>query len=147
LKYNDFLRTKRSYRDFILRLEFRLVGGAGNSGIQFRSKPVPGAHEVEGYQADIGQNYWGCLYDESRRKRVLEEPDPLMLQKTDKSGWNTYVITAHGRHITLELNGVRTVNYIEEEAGIDRAGFIALQAHSGPQIEAHFRNVQIAELG
>jgi predicted dehydrogenase len=146
LKYNDFLRTKRSYRDFMLQLEFQLAGGEGNSGIQFRSKPAPGSHEVEGYQADIGQKYWGCLYDESRRKRVLAEPDPLMLRNTDKTGWNTYVITAHGRHITLELNGVRTVNYIEEEPGIDRVGFIALQAHSGPRIEVHFRNIQIAEL-
>jgi predicted dehydrogenase len=146
LKYNDFLRTKRNYRDFILKLEFRLTGDVGNSGVQFRSKPVPASHEVEGYQADIGQKYWGCLYDESRRKRVLAEPDPLMLQKTDRTGWNTYVISAHGNHLTLELNGVRTVNYIEEDAGIDRSGFIALQAHSGPAIEVRFRNIQLAEL-
>ena len=70
----------------------------------------------------------------------------LMLEKTDRKGWNTYVITAHGNHITLELNGVRTVNYIEEEPGIERDGFIALQVHSGPGIEVQFRNLQIAEL-
>jgi predicted dehydrogenase len=147
LKYNDFLRTRRNYRDFILKLEFKLTGDVGNSGVQFRSKPVPGSHEVSGYQADIGQKYWGCLYDESRRKRVLAMPDPLMLEKADRTGWNTYVITAHGNHITLELNGVRTVNYIEEEAGIERDGFIALQVHSGPGIEVAFRNIQIAEIG
>jgi hypothetical protein len=38
------------------------------------------------------------------------------------------------------------VNYIEEDAGIDRSGFIALQAHSGPAIEVQFRNIQLAEL-
>ena len=42
----------------------------GNSGVQFRSVRVPGT-EMSGYQADIGENYWGCLYDESRRNRVL----------------------------------------------------------------------------
>jgi predicted dehydrogenase len=147
LKYNDFLRTRRNdYRNFVLKLEFKLTGGAGNSGVQFRSKPVPGSHEVSGYQADIGEKYWGALYDESRRKRVLAEPDPLMLEKTDRSGWNSYVITAQGNHITLELNGIRTVNYIEEEPGIERQGFIALQVHSGPGIEVQFRNIEIAEI-
>src|SRR5881296_1946335 len=53
LKYNDFLRTKKHYSDFILKLSFRLVNGVGNSGVQFRSKPVPDSHEVSGYQADI----------------------------------------------------------------------------------------------
>jgi predicted dehydrogenase len=146
LKYNDFLRTRRSYGNFHLELEFRLTGGAGNSGVQFRSKPVPDSHEVSGYQADIGEKYWGCLYDESRRNRVLAGPDPLMLEKTDQSGWNRYAISARGNHIALELNGVRTVNYTEEEPGIERAGFIALQVHAGPGIEVQFRNIRIAEL-
>jgi predicted dehydrogenase len=146
LKYNDFLRTRRNYRNFVLKLEFRLVNDVGNSGIQFRSKPVPGSHEVEGYQADIGAKYWGCLYDESRRKRVLAQPDPLMLEGVDRTGWNNYEITARGNHITLELNGVRTVNYIEEEHGIERDGFIALQVHSGPGIEVHFRKIELAAL-
>jgi predicted dehydrogenase len=147
LKYNDFLRTRRDYRDFILRLDFRLVNGEGNSGIQFRSKPVPGSHEVSGYQADIGQKYWGCLYDESRRNRVLAGPDPLALAQLDKGGWNRYVITARGNHVTLELNGVRTVHYIETDPSIEKTGFIALQVHSGPAIEVQFRNIEIGELG
>lgn len=67
LKYNDFLPTKKHYRDFELQLEFRLVGGVGNSGIQFRSVPATVPHEVSGYQADIGAQYWG--FDESEVAR------------------------------------------------------------------------------
>ena len=62
-KYNDFLRTRKNYSDFVLHVSFRLKDGEGNTGVQFRSKPVEGSHEVSGYQADIGQQYWGCLYD------------------------------------------------------------------------------------
>ena len=29
------------------------------------------SREMSGYQADIGEGYWGCLYDESRRNKVL----------------------------------------------------------------------------
>ena len=146
LKYNDFLRSKKNYSDFILKARFRMIGGKGNSGIQFRSKPVSGSHEVSGYQADIGEQYWGCLYDESRRKKILVQAAPESLAGLQKDGWNEYVITARGDHITLELNGVRTVDYRETDPGIERDGFIALQLHGGPPLEMHFKDLRIREL-
>ncbi len=146
LKYNDFLRTRKHYGNFELKLSFRLVNGSGNSGIQFRSKPVPDSHEVAGYQADIGQQYWGCLYDESRRRRVLEQASAEALAGLQRDGWNQYTVMAQGDRIVLELNGVRTVDYVEKEPGIDRSGFIALQVHGGPAMEVHFRDIRIREL-
>ncbi|MBI3667956.1 MAG: DUF1080 domain-containing protein [Acidobacteria bacterium] len=146
LKYNDFLRTKKHYADFILKLSFRLINGEGNSGIQFRTEPIPNSHEVSGYQADIGQTFWGCLYDESRRKKVLVQATAESLAKLDKLGWNDYVITARGSHITLDLNGVRTVDYHETEPGMDQTGFIALQVHGGPPMEVQFKDLRIQEL-
>ena len=56
--------------DFVLSLNFRMIDGKGNSGVQFRSVRVPN-REMSGYQADIGEGFWGCLYDESRRNKVL----------------------------------------------------------------------------
>jgi hypothetical protein len=101
---------------------------------------------VSGYQADIGQQYWGCLYDESRRKRVLAQPPAGSLAGVDKNGWNEYTIRAQGNFITLHLNGVRTVHYIEPDQDLLRRGFIALQVHSGPGIEVEFRKAMIREL-
>ena len=146
LKYNDFLRTRESYGNFELQLEFLLKDGAGNSGVQFRSKPVPDSHEVSGYQADIGQQYWGCLYDESRRNKVLAQASPEALATVKKDDWNRYVIRAQGTKIELELNGVKSVSYDEQEPGIEQTGFIALQVHSGPPIEVRFRNLRIKRL-
>ncbi|MSV29207.1 MAG: DUF1080 domain-containing protein [Bryobacterales bacterium] len=147
LKYNDFLRTEKHFGDFVLKASFRLVGGYGNSGIQFRSKPVPDSHEVSGYQADIGQQYWGCLYDESRRKKVLVQAAPENLKTLNKDGWNDYTVTAKGNRITIELNGVKTVDYTETEPGIETTGFVALQIHSSPEpSEVQFKNVRIKEL-
>ncbi len=143
LQYNDFLRTKKHYSNFRLALQFQLVGGIGNSGVQFRSKPVPDSHEVAGYQADVGEKYWGALYDESRRKKVLAQTPVTNL---DTKAWHKYVITADGDHITLELDGKKTVDYREAEPGMDRTGFLALQVHSGPGIEVHFKDLQITEL-
>src|SRR6185437_15742761 len=72
LNHNEFLCTKKSFTNFELRLEFKIDKGVGNSGVQFRTKRLPNSTEVSGYQADLGENYWGCLYDESRRNKILE---------------------------------------------------------------------------
>ena len=145
LDHNDFLRTQESFRDFELKAKFRLIGGVGNTGIQFRSENAMEPHEVSGYQADVGEKYWGSLYDESRRKRTLVSPPEEALASLDRGGWNEYVIRAQGNFITLHLNGVRTVHYIEQEH-VRRDGFIALQVHKGPGIEVQFKDIQIRTL-
>ena len=62
----------QEYGDFELRLKFKLLGGDGaNAGVQFRTKRIPNHHEVTGYQADMGAGWWGALYDESRRNKML----------------------------------------------------------------------------
>jgi hypothetical protein len=95
LKHNDFLATTSNYGDFILKFTFRMTGDlSANSGVQFRSIRVPG-HEMSGYQADIGQNYWGCLYDESRRNKVLVDASEKAKASIRKDGWNTYVGRLH----------------------------------------------------
>jgi len=149
IKYNEFLRTRKTYGDFHLRCEFKMTDptGKANSGIQFRSAETePRSHEVVGYQADMGQQYWGCLYDESRRKRVLAQASEAALAKLDKAGWNSYEIEAKGPRIVLRLNGVVSVDYTETEAGIAQSGFIALQLHSGPPLEMRWRQLAIREL-
>lgn len=145
-KWNDFLRTKEEFENFELSLEFRLLNGEGNSGVQFRSVPAAKEHELSGYQADIGQKYWGCLYDESRRNRVLAQAPAEFVERLDKSGWHKYVVRAEGRHIVLELDGTRTVDYTESETGLVQRGIIAVQVHAGPGIEVWFRNIRLREL-
>ena len=145
LDHNEFLATRQSYGDFILSLRFRLVDGKGNSGVQFRSVRVPGT-EMSGYQADIGENYWGCLYDESRRNKVLVKASPEALEALKKDGWNHYVLCATGDRITLYLNGVPSVVYREEDPGIARDGQIAVQIHAGAPMEVQFKDLQIRVL-
>ncbi|MBI5758227.1 MAG: DUF1080 domain-containing protein [Planctomycetales bacterium] len=146
IKHNEFLATTKSYGDFELRLEFRLLDGKGNTGVQFRSKRVPNNTEVSGYQADLGEKYWGCLYDESRRNKVLVQAPEGLAKVLKPDGWNSYVIRAEGDHITLAINGFKTVDYRETEANIARDGIIAVQVHSGPPLRVEFRNLRIKEL-
>ena len=146
IQQNEFLATKKCYGDFELRLEFRLRKGEGNSGVQFRSKRVPDSSEVSGYQADIGQNYWGCLYDESRRNKVLVQAPPELEKALHKEDWNEYTIRAQGDAITLTINGVQTVDYHERDESIPRSGIIALQVHAGGPLRVEFRKLRIKDL-
>lgn len=144
---NQFLSTKKSYGDFELRFKFKLVGEKANAGVQFRTERIPNHHEVIGYQADMGGKYWGALYDESRRRVVLQGPDLEKLKEHIRfDGWNTYVIRCEGRHIQLWLNGHKTVDWHEPEDEIPLEGIIAVQIHSGPPTEAWYKDIMIEEL-
>ena len=146
---NEFLCTTKSYGDFELKLKFKLVGDkkAANGGVQFRTKRIPKHHEVSGYQADIGAGYWGALYDESRRNKVLAQPDAKTLDKLVKiEDWNDYTIRAEGARIRLWLNGTLTVDYTEKDDKIDRTGILGLQIHGGAKAKAYYKDISIVEL-
>ena len=150
LDHNEFLCTTKEYGDFELRVKFKLTGDPTkvNGGVQFRSQRIPNNHEVIGYQADLGQNYWGSLYDESRRKKVLAGPNLDELYKVLKrDDWNDYLIRAEGKHIRLSINGFQTVDYTEPEEGIEQRGRICLQIHAGPPSEARYKDISIESLG
>ena len=146
---NDFLCTTRRYGNFDLRLKIKLAGTEGfvNSGIQFRSERITGSHEVIGYQADFGHGYDGALYDESRRKRMLAQPSPDVLQKVSRPGeWHDYRIRAEGPRVQLWVNGIQTVDYTEAEPGLPADGIIALQIHGNAVAEVRFKDIAIEEL-
>ncbi len=142
--YNDFLTTVDEFEDFVLRFEVHLLGDTGNSGVQIRSRRVPGSMEMEGYQADIGPTWWGNLYDESRRNVTLAQaPEATLRRALKPDAWNEYEVSAVGERIVLRLNGVVTVDYLEKDNSVERNGLIGLQLHSGPPLEVRFRNIRI----
>lgn len=148
--HNDFLCTKNSYANFILKLKIKLTGHEGfiNSGIQFRSKRlIEPAHEMTGYQADWGENYWASLYDESRRNKTLMAPDSSKVLEWIKMGdWNNYEIHAENNRIRLYINGHLTVDYTEEDTSIPQSGLIGLQIHGGGKALVAFKDIFIEEL-
>ena len=144
---NEFLCTTNEYENFELRLKFKVTGSPhANAGVQFRTKRIPNHHEVIGFQADIGQKYWGALYDESRRRKILAGPAAEDIPKiANVDGWNDYRIVARGNRIQLFLNDHLTVNYLEEDPEIAKSGVIALQVHGGPACEICYKDISIVQ--
>ncbi len=147
---NEFLATTKRYQNFVLRLDYKLVGTEGfvNGGVQIRSVRVPQPpNEMSGYQADIGAGHSGSLYDESRRKKFLATASADQIKRLEKPGdWNRYEIRCEGARVELTLNGERTVAYTEGDSAIVPDGLIALQIHGNCQAEIMFRNLTIEEL-
>jgi hypothetical protein len=146
---NEFLCTTKSYGDFELKVKFKLEGDrkTANAGVQFRTKRIPKHHEVIGYQADVGQGYWGALYDESRRNKVLAAPEKKVIDKIVKhDDWNEYVIRCEGPRVRLWLNGTLTVDYVEKDDKVERAGIVGLQVHGGGKTKASYKDITIEEL-
>lgn len=148
--HNTFLSTVESFHNFELEFDILIEGNGGfiNSGFQIRSTRVEGSSEMSGYQVDAGPEWWGKLYDESRRNRVIAEPgDPAALSAAIKPNeWNHYRIRADGRQLQAWINDVPTINYTEADGNIPLDGHLGLQVHGGGKVQVSLKSIQLTEL-
>ncbi len=150
MKGNAFLRTEKTFGDFILKLDLKF-DVPGNSGIQFRSHERAeknGSVRVFGYQAEVDPSaraWSGGLYDEARRGWLYDLKGHPEAQKAFKvADWNAYTIEARGPHIKIAINGVPCADYLDT---MDLEGFIALQVHVGKTGVIRWKDVRIKDLG
>jgi len=174
-KGNNFLILQKDgknavYSDFEIRFSYSFSTPWGNSGLQYRSKDR-GNFVVNGYQGDfeVGTTYSGILYEEGGRGILAERGQKVVLhddngklkkevagkladskaiqQNIKTNGWNDYVIIAKGNHLQHFINGMQTVDVVDEqESKAAKEGIIALQIHAGPPMKVQFKNIRIKEL-
>lgn len=137
---NEFLVSDLSAADFRLSLEIKLVGDVGNSGIQFRSQAQADG-SVQGYQADVGPDWWGKLYEEHGRGLLWEQGGASQVRA---GHWNQYEIEASGTRIRTWINGQLCVD-LDDPHGA-QAGVFAIQLHSGGPMEVRVRNLKLEVL-
>jgi putative membrane-bound dehydrogenase-like protein len=140
IRKNEFLKSQMTLENFRLKMQVKLVPNKENSGVQFRSEILPDGL-VKGYQADIGQGWWGKLYEEHGRE-LLFKKDQEKLVKVDD--WNDYEIVAVGSKIKTYLNGTLCVD-LDDPQGAKR-GITAFQIHSGGKMEVRFRKLELEVL-
>ncbi len=134
----------KEFGDFLLRFSAKVLGG--NSGVQIRSQQYPD-YVVKGYQADAADGEWANLYDEGTGRHVLAKGFEGKAENVvHPGGWNDMTVKAVGPKITITINGLKTVEYVEPEPDKPTIGVIALQLHRGPPMEVRFRNIMIRPL-
>jgi hypothetical protein len=154
-------------RDFELRMKVRLRNG--NSGVQYRSRDL-GQWNVSGYQVELdnGPGKSGFLYEERGRKflalvgekvKIDEQEKPLVLGMLaapkelvashyyKAQDWNEYRIIARGNHLQHFINGVQTVDVVDNDSkGRSLEGILALQIHVGPPMLVEFKDIFLKNL-
>ena len=137
LGHNAFLRSDLSLADFRLTVQVKLVKNEGNSGIQFRSEPLPNG-EVKGYQADVGVGWWGKIYEENGRGLLWDKSGEAFVKPGE---WNTYEVLAIGSKFRTFINGQPSA-VLDDPAGAKR-GIIAFQLHSGGPTEVRYKDFKV----
>lgn len=127
-----FLVTKQPYGDFDLRVEF-WVDEKHNSGVFFRCQDAQKIADTSCYEANIYDNRPDPSY---RTGGIVHTAKPMSIINA-AGRWNTYEIGAHGSHLTVTLNGTKTVDVQDSKYA---RGPIALQYGAGT---VKFRSVQI----
>ncbi len=147
---NVFLATQESFHNFELQFKIRIRGSGGfiNSGIQIRSVRVPGSTEMAGYQVDAGEGWWGKMYDESRRRKVIAESADAagVIASIRKDDWNDYLIRAEGARIRSWINGIAALDYTEADPSIALDGLIGIQVHSGGKALIQVKDITLQHL-
>ncbi len=109
---------------------------------------MPNNSEMAGYQCDFGEpNWYGAIYDESRRNKVMSASDMKALRPVIKpNDWNEYVIRADGPRVTTWINGVMGTDYTEADANIVDWGKLGIQVHGGGKAVVQVKDISIEEL-
>jgi serine/threonine protein kinase len=169
-KENTCLIWKGAVTNFVLRLSFRLrdviTEKPANSGVLYRSRRVQNWH-VRGYQCDLHGLYTGTLIlledDKDPRSvwghKVGIKPTsdrPVLLSKgvitapeefkdTIKFGdWNDLEIMAQGARIIHTVNGVVTMEAIDETLHSPNDGLLALELKRATNLQV--KNIRLKPL-
>jgi len=136
---NTDLWTEASFKDFILKVEWRLPK-PGDSGIYLRGSSKS---QVNIWCNDLGSGeVYGYRTDKNQPEEVRQAVTPKKRADKPVGEWNAFVITMKGDRLTVVLNGEEVISGAQLP-GVKPDGPIALQHHGG-LIE--FRNILIKEL-
>src|SRR6516162_10893842 len=147
INFNTFLCSKKKYKDFELTFQVKLTGKgwSGNSGVQIRSEIANKEHlAVKGPQCDMGDVYWGSLYGELFGGMMKQAPADVVKKVLKKDDFNDYSVKCVGKHVTITVNGVTTVD--EDFDKMPEEGIIAWQLHQGKPMEVVFKNIRFKDL-
>ncbi len=150
------LFTEKEYANFVFRFEFLMEPGA-NNGIGIRA-PLEGDAAYRGMEIQIlddqHERYKGRLKPEQYHGSIYDVIPARTGYLKPAGEWNQEEITANGRRITVQLNGVIIVDsnldivkepqVLKRHPGLARTtGHIGFLGH-GTRVE--FRNIRIRPL-
>lgn len=143
-KLHNYAWTEKTYGDFELNAVFKLSGENPNSGICIRIHPTD-VDNAPGYQVDMGEGYWGSLWEERKAGMVQQFPPELAHKLVKENDWNHYYVIARKHHIQAWLNGVKTIDIVHDE-GFDNGNIGFQLCHADHHTVLDVKALYIREL-
>ena len=138
---NGYFATKKSYKNYVLRLDFRYPRNAGNSGYLLS---ITGEHKVWPKCIEVQGQYKGVctIFPIGGAKGPRPKVDSAAREKARKphTEWNSVEIVMKNGAITAKLNGVTIA---QSEPYDLKEGPIGFQSEGAP---IDFRKIRIKEL-
>jgi hypothetical protein len=134
---------------------------ARNTGVYFRvntflfkeKKRGVSYEAASGYEFDAAfhspgkRNFRGSLGDWYARPSLRVFPDQKIINQVYKSEeWNRLTIRARGNLIEYWLNGIKIMDYQDEDPKASRKGAIGFQIHNGTVMKVEYQNIRVFPL-
>jgi hypothetical protein len=153
LRRPEWLYTKQRFGDFAFTCELKLTGDhSPNSGIYYRvstfrfenlrnSEPFEAA---SGYEFDaVNGKFCGSLGDWYARPSLRVFPDPEVIKLVFRENeWNRMTIRARGNRMEYWINGIKIMDYLDNDPKGSREGVIGVQIHDGALMKVECRNLR-----
>jgi hypothetical protein len=141
-KLYGLLVSDRTFKNFTVRFQFKCL--SGDSGFYIRTiiKPPEKAH---GLQVQVGRpgSGVGGIYESYGRAWVDRAKPDVERKFTKANEWNQMTIAAHGGHVVVHVNGVKSAELKDDPSRPE--GHFALQMHSGCVMDVRFKDIAILE--
>jgi len=139
LSQSSYLLAPMPAQDLLVEFDVFLPPG-GNSGLCYRAeRPLDSAlSDPSGLQADLGQSYWGSLYEAQRGLIAGPQPEELAAA-LDRGGWNHVLVRFEGAQHSMEINGLQTYSLRADSTPGSLLGF---QVHQGKPMQVRFANAR-----
>jgi Domain of Unknown Function (DUF1080) len=132
---NGMLVTPASYTNFELTAEF-WVDATANSGVFLRCSDPKAISQSNAYEVNV----YDARPDQTYATGAIVDVAPPAVPMKAAGKWNTFEIRAEGSHLTVVLNGTKTVDVMNSKWA---SGPIGLQYGAGV---VRFRSVKIRTL-
>lgn len=136
----SILWTKRSFRNFVVQLDFKFGDGTVDSGIFMRGDGEDAPQIQIGISGSLKRDMTASPYVPGKGYPVEAGRVKDLLKPDD---WNTLRAEAKGNVYTAWLNGEKVMTYTLENAKLE--GPVGLQLHPGKEMSIDFRNILMAK--
>ena len=150
----EWIYTKQEFSDFEFTCELKLTGdNRRNTGIYFRVHTISYRGRFEapsGYEFDAaatGNKLTGSVGDWYARPSLRISADSAIISQIYNSDdWNRMTIRARGNRLEYWINGIKVMDYRDEDPKGSRQGVIGFQMHDGSVMKAEYRNIRVLSL-